>query len=367
MNGQRWLNLLRHYATPRMDVPLAVALLLLIAVALVNLYSASAASQSLVFSQAARFAVGLAGMWIVSRIPPRQLRQWTPVLFVGALVLLALVPVFGTGRSGRHWLNLGVVYVQPSELLKIAVPMAVAAYLHGRVLPPRWADLLVCAVLVGLPTGLILLQPDLGTALLVAGSGAFVLFLAGLSWPKIGLLAGLAAVAAPGGWLFLREYQRDRLRTFLDPEADPLGAGWNIIQSKIAVGSGGLSGKGWGDGTQARLDFLPEHTTDFILAVFAEEFGWLGIVALLALCLFIVGRCLWIAAMARDTWSRLVAGALGLSFSVYVLVNGGMVAGLLPVVGVPFPLLSFGGTSAVTLLLGFGVVMSIHAHRKFMS
>lgn len=367
MNLTRWLNTLRHFASPRMDAPLAIALLLLIAVALINLYSASAGNPSLVLSQAARFAVGLAGMWVVSRIPPRQLRQWTPFVFAGALLLLALVPVFGTGRSGRHWLNLGVVYVQPSELLKIAVPMVVAAYLHSRVLPPRWMDLLVCAVLVGAPTGLILLQPDLGTALLVGVSGAAALFLAGMAWWRIGLVAALGIACAPLAWLLMRDYHRDRLRTFLDPEADPLGAGWNIIQSKIAVGSGGLSGKGWGYGTQARLDFLPEHTTDFILAVFAEEFGWLGIVALLALCLFIVGRCLWIAAMARDTWSRLVAGSLGLSFSVYVLANAGMVSGLLPVMGIPMPLMSYGGTSAVTLLLGFGVVMSIHAHRKFMA
>jgi rod shape determining protein RodA len=276
------------------------------------------------------------------------------------------VPVFGTGRSGRHWLNLGVVYVQPAELLKLAVPMALAAYLHDRPLPPRWYELAFCALLIGLPTGLILLQPDLGTALLVASSGVFVVFLAGIQWWRILAIGGLAAAAAPAGWLFLREYQRDRLRTFLDPEADPLGSGWNIIQSKIAVGSGGFWGKGWGQGTQSRLDFLPEHTTDFILAVFAEEFGLVGVLVLLALFLFVIGRCLWIAAGARDTWSRLVAGAVALSLSVYVVVNGGMVSGLLPVVGVPMPLLSYGGTSAVTLLAGIGLVMSVHAHRKFM-
>lgn len=367
MNQGRWWTLLRHYAAPRVDPALAVGLLLLMAVSLLNLYSAAGGDLGLVYSQGLRFAVGLAAVWVVSRIPPRQLRQWTPYAFAAALLLLALVPLFGTGRSGRHWLNLGVVYVQPSEFLKLAVPMAVAAYLHSRVLPPRWVDLIWCGALIGLPTGLILLQPDLGTALLVAASGVFVLFLGGIGWWKMALLGGLTAASAPIGWLFLREYQRDRLRTFLDPESDALGAGWNIIQAKIAVGSGGLTGKGWGEGTQSRLEFLPEHTTDFILAVFAEEFGWIGVVTLLALCLFVVGRCLWIAAMARDTWSRLVAGAIGLSFSVYVLVNGGMVAGLLPVVGVPMPLLSFGGTSAVTLLLGFGVVMSIHAHRKFMA
>lgn len=350
-----------------MDLPLVIGLLLLVGLSLVNLHSAAGGNTSLVMAQAVRFLVGFAAMWGVSRIPPRQLRQWTPYLFVGALLLLALVPALGTGRSGRHWLNLGVVYFQPGELMKLTVPMAVAAYLHARVLPPLWKDLFWCALLIGLPTGLILIQPDLGTALLVGVSGAAVLFLAGMAWWRIALIGVLALASAPIGWLFLREYHRDRLRTFLDPEADPLGAGWNIIQAKIAVGSGGLFGKGWGHGTQSRLEFLPEHTTDFILAVFAEEFGWAGILTLLAICLFIIGRCLWIASNARDTWSRLMAGTIGLAFSVYVLANGGMVAGLLPVMGVPMPLMSYGGTSAVTLLLGFGIVMSIHAHRKFMT
>ncbi|MBD8525173.1 rod shape-determining protein RodA [Pseudomarimonas arenosa] len=359
-------GLIRRFATPRLDLPLAGALLLLMALSLTNLYSAAGGNTGLVISQALRFAVGFAALWVLSRIPPLQLRLWAPWIFAGGLLLLALVPVLGTGRSGRHWLNLGVVFVQPSEFLKLAVPMALAAFLHSRVLPPTWRDLALAAVIIGLPTGLILLQPDLGTALLVASSGVFVIYLAGINWQRIMLLSAAGLSLAPVGWLFLREYQRDRLRTFLNPEADPLGAGWNIIQSKIAVGSGGLWGKGWLQGTQSRLEFLPEHTTDFILAVYAEEFGLVGVAALLALYLFIIGRCLWIAANARETWSRLTAGAIGLSLSVYVVVNGGMVSGLLPVVGVPMPLLSFGGTSAVTLLAGFGVVMSIHAHRKFM-
>lgn len=366
MNLAGLAGLVRRFATPRLDVPLMLALLALMAVSLVNLYSAGGRDTALVISQGVRFAVGFAALWVLSRIPPLQLRLWAPWIFAGGLILLALVPVFGTGRSGRHWLNLGVVYVQPSEFLKLAVPMALATFLHGRVLPPTWRDLLIGAVIIGLPTGLILLQPDLGTALLVASSGAFVIYLAGISWARIALIGAAVASTAPFGWFFLREYQRDRLRIFLDPESDALGAGWNIIQSKIAVGSGGLWGKGWLQGTQSRLEFLPEHTTDFILAVFAEEFGLVGVALLLALYLFIIGRCLWIAANARETWSRLTAGAIGLSLSVYVVVNGGMVSGLLPVVGVPMPLLSFGGTSAVTLLAGFGVVMSIHAHRKFM-
>lgn len=356
----------RRMLTPRIDVPLFVALLLLLGTSLVNLHSASGGDMRMVMSQGLRFGAGLGGLWLISRVPPQQLRLWTPWLFAISLVLLMLVPFLGTGRSGRHWISLGVFYIQPAELLKLTVPMAVAAFLHARVLPPQWKDLALCAAIIGLPVGLIAVQPDLGTSLLVGSSGAFVIYLAGMAWWRIALLAGLGASIAPLGWTFLREYQRNRLRTFIDPEADPLGTGWNIIQSKIAVGSGGVFGKGWGAGTQSRLDFLPEHTTDFILAVFAEEFGLIGVLALFALYLFIIGRCLWIAANARETYARLLAGALALTFFVYVVVNGGMVSGLLPVVGVPMPLLSYGGTSAVTLLAGFGIVMSVHSHRKFM-
>jgi rod shape determining protein RodA len=245
--------------------------------------------------------------------------------------------------------------------------MMVAWYLHRVVLPPRWTSLLVCALIIGAPVGLIVLQPDLGTGMLVAASGAFTLFLAGIAWWRIGLFAGLGISALPVAWMFLMPYQKDRILMFVNPESDPLGAGWNIIQSKIAIGSGGWFGKGWGQGSQAHLDFLPEHTTDFAFSVLSEEWGWLGVSVLFALYLFIVGRSLWIAANARDGYSRLLAGALAMTFSVYVLVNGSMVVGLLPVVGVPMPLLSYGGTSAVSLLAGFGVIMSVRAHRKFMS
>jgi rod shape determining protein RodA len=357
---------LRALATPRLDIPLLLALLLLSALGLATLHSAAGGSTQMVISQGARIAVGFAAIWLISRIPPLQLRRWTPWLMLASVVLLLLVPLFGTGRSGRHWLDLGVFYLQPSELLKLTVPMAVAAWLHARPLPPGWVSLAGCAVIIAVPTAAILLQPDLGTAMLVAASGVFAVYLAGIAWWKIGLAAGAGIAALPIAWSQLRDYQRQRIFTFLEPESDPLGSGWNIIQSKIAVGSGGLFGKGWGEGTQARLNFLPEQTTDFILAVYAEEFGLLGILLLLALNLFIVARCLWIAATARETYSRLLAGALGLTFFVYVLVNGGMISGLLPVVGVPMPLLSFGGTSAVSLLAGFGIVMSIHAHRRFM-
>jgi rod shape determining protein RodA len=363
---QFWRRWRSRIGPPRVDIPLLAALLLLIGFGLAVLHSAAGDNERLVWSQGIRMAVGMGALWLISRIPPVQLRLWTPWLFAISVLLLLLVPLLGTGRSGRHWLNLGVFYLQPSELLKLTVPMMVAGFLHPQPLPPRWGTLAVAAVIIGVPTLLIAAQPDLGTALLVGASGAFVVFLSGMAWWRIALLGGVAAAVAPLGWSLLEEYQKQRLRTFLDPEADPLGSGWNIIQSKIAVGSGGLFGKGWGEGTQSRLEFLPEHTTDFIFAVLAEEFGLVGVVTLLAIYLFIVGRCLWIAAEARDTYARLLAGAMALTFFVYVAVNGGMVSGLLPVVGVPMPLLSYGGTSAVTLLAGFGIVMSVHAHRKFM-
>jgi rod shape determining protein RodA len=348
------------------DLPLLIALLALCGIGLAVLHSAGGERVDLLYPQAARFSVGLLAMMALAQIPPAKLRLWTPWLFAATLILLALVPVFGTGRSGRHWLNLGVIYLQPSELMKLTVPMMAAWYLHRAVLPPRWGALAAAGVIVGLPVGLIMLQPDLGTAVLVAASGGFVVFLAGLQWWRIALLVAPVLAVLPIAWQFLQDYQRKRILTFLDPEADPLGAGWNIIQSKIAVGSGGLAGKGWGEGSQAKLDFLPEQTTDFIFAVLAEEFGWFGVAVTLGLFLFVVGRCLWIAMDARETYARLLAGALGLAFFVYVFVNGGMISGLLPVVGVPMPLLSYGGTSAVTLLAGFGMVMAVRAHRRFM-
>jgi rod shape determining protein RodA len=253
---------------------------------------------------------------------------------------------------------------QPSELMKLTMPMMVAWYLHPRQLPPGWKDIAVVGALIAIPAALIAKQPDLGTALLVTAAGAFALFLSGMAWWRIGLLLAAAGGMVPVAWHFMHQYQRDRVLTMLNPESDPLGNGWHIIQSQIAVGSGGIFGKGFEQGTQSRLDFLPEHTTDFIFAVFSEEFGLIGVCAILVLYAFIIGRCLWIAMEARDTYSRLLAGAIGMSFFVYVFVNGGMVSGLLPVVGVPMPMVSYGGTSAVSLLVGFGVLMSIHANRK---
>jgi rod shape determining protein RodA len=362
---QTWI--LRALREPRLDLPLCGALLLLATCGLVTLYSASDLDRHLVLNQAMRFALGGALMLLIARVPPSVLRNWTPWLYAASLVLLVAVAVLGQGRGANRWLNLGVMRFQPSELVKLTLPMMVAWYLHVRELPPRWLTLAAVAVVIAVPARLIAAQPDLGTAVLVVASGVFAIFLAGLAWWRIGLLLAAAAGAAPLAWHFMHEYQRNRLRMFLDPESDPLGNGWHIIQSEIAVGSGGWLGKGWHHGTQSRLEFLPEHTTDFVFAVFSEEWGLIGVIALLSLYIFIVGRGLMIAANARDTYSRLLAGSISMAFFVYVMVNGGMITGLLPVVGVPLPLISYGGTSAVSLLAGFGVLMSIHAHRKLMT
>ena len=360
----QWLlDLLRRF-TRTLDWSLLAALVALMLVGLAVLYSAGNQTPALVLSQGGRYAVGLGVMWLLSRVTPLRLRAATPAVYALSLLPLVAVLFVGTGRSGQHWIDLGVFYFQPAELLKLSLPMMAAWYLNSVPLPPRVGAVLVAAVIVGLPTALILLQPDFGTAMLVAASGVFALFLAGLPWWWFAAGAAGVAAVAPMAWFWLlRPYQKDRILTFLDPESDPLGTGWNIIQSKIAIGSGGFDGQGWGKGSQSHLNYVPEHTTDFIFAVLSEEFGWIGVVGVLGVYLFIVGRCLWIAAEARDGYSRLLAGSLGLALFVYVVVNGGMISGLLPVVGVPMPLLSFGGTAAVSLLAGIGVVMSVHANR----
>ena len=360
----RWLADLVGRIVRTLDAPLCIALLALMTISLMVQYSAGNGSLRPVLAQGARFAIGVAAMWGLSRLPATRLRGWTPAIFAVSLLPLFLVLLIGTGKHGKHWIDLKLFYFQPSELLKLSLPMMLAWYLHREPLPPRVRAVLIAGAMIALPTGLILLQPDFGTAMLVAVSGVFVLFLAGLQWWWMGAAVAGVAAAAPLAWFWwLKPYQKDRILTFLNPESDPLGTGWNIIQSKIAVGSGSWFGKGWGQGTQSRLDYLPEHTTDFIFAVLSEEFGWVGVVVVLSLYLFVIGRCLWIAAEARDTYSRVLAGALGLAMFVYVIVNGGMVSGLLPVVGVPMPLLSYGGTSAVSLLAGLGVVMAVRAHK----
>ena len=361
-SARRWMA--RWLKRPRVDLALLGALLAVATAGLVVLFSASAENPGQVVNQALRLLLGFAVLFVFARIPPTAFRTWTPWFYAFTVCLLVVVLIFGEGRGAHRWLDFKVIRFQPSEFAKLALPMMVAWYLHDRALPPTWRHLAVCAVLIGVPALLIMDQPDLGTALLVSASGAFVVFLAGIGWARIGLILGSAVACLPVLWHFMHEYQRNRVRMFLDPESDPLGNGWNIIQSQIAVGSGGLFGKGWLGSTQARLDFLPEHTTDFIFAVFSEEFGLVGVLAILAVYLFIIGRGLWIAANARDTYSRLLAGSISMTFFVYVMVNGGMIAGLMPVVGVPMPLVSYGGTSAVSLLAGFGILMSIHAHRQ---
>jgi rod shape determining protein RodA len=359
----RW-QIFARLPWPRLDGFLLLLLAITCSVSLLTLYSAGERSFVYVNNQAIRFAIGFVALAALAASTPQQLRRVTPWLYGASLGLLVLVALFGEGRGAHRWLDLGVLRFQPSEIMKLALPMMLAWYFHRRILPPSWRELGVCSVLVLIPTLLVAEQPDLGTALLIAGAGAFVIFLAGLSWRKIVLILSCVTAAAPLLWQHLHEYQRNRVRVLLDPEADPLGNGWHIIQSKIAVGSGGLFGRGFAEGTQSQLAFLPEKQTDFIFAVFSEDFGWFGVLLLLTLYFAIIARSMWIAMQAGDTFSRLLAGALAMSFFVYVIVNGGMIAGVLPVVGVPLPLVSYGGTSAVSLLASFGILMSIHGNRQ---
>ena len=350
---------------PRPDPVMLALLALITGFGLVVLYSASGQDMATVYRQAVRLGVGLVAMLVISQVPPHILRIWTPWLYGIGIIMLLATWFLGGGRGTQRWLDLGFIRFQPSEVMKLAVPMMLAWYLHPKVLPPAWKAVAVGLGLLLIPAILIAWQPDLGTALLVAASGMFTLYLAGLRWRVLLGFAAMAAASAPLLWLVLEEYQRDRVRTFLNPEADPLGHGWNIIQSKIAVGSGGLTGKGWLNGTQSHLEFIPERHTDFILAVLSEEFGLLGVMLLMLTYMLLVMRGLHIANAARDTGSRLLAGSLSLTLFVYVLVNAAMVSGVLPVVGLPLPLISYGGTSAVTLLAGFGIMMSIYGHRTF--
>ncbi len=349
-----------------LDGPLLGGLLLICALGLFVLYSAVGENMRLLVNQMVRLGVALVAMIVLAQFPPDFLRRWTPWGFAAGLVLLVLVLTTGeVGQGARRWLDLGVRF-QPSEAMKLAVPMMAAWYLHDRSLPPRFGQLLLLAILIVVPTILIARQPDLGTALLVAASGMIVIVLAGLPIRLIIALAVLSVPGAYGLWQLMEDYQKQRVLTLIDPNSDPLGAGYNIIQSKIAIGSGGLFGKGWTNGSQAHLEYLPERDTDFIFAVIGEELGLLGALSLLLLYMFVVARGLYIAMQAPDTYSRLLAGSISLTFFVYVFVNTAMVTGLLPVVGVPLPLVSFGGTSMVTLMAGFGILMSIHSHRKLL-
>jgi rod shape determining protein RodA len=358
----------RGFAGLVVDVPLLVLLLGVVGIGLVVLYSAVSADTGLLLRQGMRFAAGLAAFLVLSQISPHYLRIFTPWLYLLGIGLLLAVAVEGQiGKGAQRWLDLGVVSFQPSEFLKLAVPMMCAWFMHERRLPPTFPQLMVMGLIVLTPALLIVEQPDLGTALLVIAAGGLTILLAGIS-VRVMLAVGLLGLSAvPVLWAYMRDYQKARVFTFLNPESDPLGTGYNIIQSKIAIGSGGLFGKGWLNGTQSHLEFLPERSTDFIFAVMAEEFGLLGLCLLLVLYMSLVGRGLYIAASAQDTFSRLLAGALSLTFFVYVFVNAGMVSGLLPIVGVPLPLVSAGGTSMVTLMAGFGMLAAIHGHRKLLA
>lgn len=352
----------------KLDGPLIIGLALVSVYGLIILYSASGQNIGTVLRTLGRLALGTVAMLVLAQVNPNFLRRSSPWLYgVGILLLLVVYATGHIGKGAQRWLDLGIVRFQPSELMKLAVPMTCAWFLHERPVPPSWPALLMLALVILFPVGLVAIQPDLGTAALIAIAGALVIIMAGLSGRIMAALLGLAVAGAWFGWNFMHDYQRKRVLTFLDPQTDPLGAGYHIIQSTIAIGSGGVFGKGWMHGSQAQLDFLPERSTDFIFAVVGEEFGLLGLGLLLLLYLFVVSRALYLSTQTQDTFARLLAGSLALTFFVYVFINAGMVSGLLPVVGVPLPLVSYGGTSVVTLLAGFGILMALYSHRKLVS
>ena len=354
--------------TRRIDRFLFGCALAIVGVGLITLFSAADQSIARVSTQATSFALALVLMWFVANIAPQTLARAAVPLYVLAVLLLIGVALFGTVVNGsRRWLNIGVGRIQPSELMKVALPLMLAWYFQkfeGRI---GWRDFVFAGVLIVVPVALIKRQPDLGTALMIAASGFYVLYLAGLSWKIIVGLTAVGAAAAPLVWTHLHDYQRERILTFLDPTRDPLGAGYHSTQASIALGSGGITGKGWLNGTQTHLDFLPEKHTDFIFAVFGEEFGLIGNTVLLILYMLLVGRAMMITANASTLFGRLLSGAVTLMFFTYAFVNMAMVSGVLPVVGVPLPLVSYGGTALVSLFIGLGVLMSVQSHRKLVN
>ena len=349
-----------------LDIPMLLLLLIISAYGLLILYSAVGQQVEPVISQGVKILVGLVSMVVIAQISPIVYMRLSPWIFLIGLIALVFVYFFGVEVKGsRRWLRIpGIVTFQPSEIMKLMLPLILAWYFQDRHLPPKARHVFWSLMLIVVPVMLIAFQPDLGTSLIIAASGLFVLFLAGVSWRLVFSAIGLGVLTAPALWFVLRDYQQQRILTLLDPETDPLGAGWNIIQSKTAIGSGGLFGKGLFEGTQSNLDFLPESQTDFIVAVLAEEFGFAGIVTLLILYLLLIGRGVMLSVQAQDTFGRLLSGSITFTFFVYVFVNMGMVSGILPVVGVPLPFVSYGGTSILTLFLGFGILMSVHTHRR---
>lgn len=350
------------------DIPLLFAILLLISMGLLILYSASGQEMITIERQLLRLGLSLVVMFIFAQIPPIIYQRWALILYLIALVLLVAVLAFGhVGKGAERWLNLGFIRFQPSEMMKLAIPMCLAWYFHKAHLPLSNKNIFIAVIIIMVPAILTAKQPDLATAIIFIISGASVLLLAGISWRLIMFLGILVTSSAPIIWYFMHDYQKQRVITFLNPESDPLSAGYHIIQSKIAIGSGGLFGKGWLNGTQSHLDFLPEHTTDFIFAVCGEEFGFVGSIILIALFMGVVIRGIFITINAQDTFSRLLAGSLTLTFFFSFYINMGMVTGILPVAGLPLPLVSYGGSSMVTLMASFGILMSIQTHRKLLT
>ncbi len=349
-----------------LDGPLTGVLAIIVCIGILVVYSASGQNLKMIEHHLANIAIAVAALVALAKLAtPQYLRLFAPIAYVIGILLLIVVAVTGhIGKGAQRWLDIGFIRFQPSEIMKLAVPMMCAWYMHERPLPPTFKDLVAMGIMIAVPTGMIVIQPDLGTALLIAASGLIVMLLAGMQFRIVLISLPLLAGAAWGAWHFIHDYQRQRILTFLNPETDPLGAGYHIIQSQIAIGSGGIFGKGYMNGSQAQLEFLPERSTDFIFAVIGEEFGLLGQLLILSLYGVVIGRALYLAMQGQDTFSRLTGGAIALSFFVYVFVNSGMVSGILPVVGVPLPMISYGGTSMVTLLAGFGILMSLHSHRK---
>lgn len=350
----------------RLDWMLFLGILTISLLSIVILYSATSETR-LLDRHLIRLGASFIVLMVVAQIPPRALKNLTPWLYGVTLALLAVVLIMGhISKGAQRWLDLWLFRFQPAEMMKIAVPLMVAKYLNDQVLPPRLTKLIIPVILIAVPTILTAKQPDLGTALLILGSGLCVIFLSGIRWQYLFWLGTITAFSLPALWYWLRDYQRQRILVLLNPERDPLGTGYHIIQSKIAIGSGGLHGKGWLNGSQSHLEFLPERTTDFIFAVFGEEFGLVGCLFLILLYCLITVRGLYISVQAQDTFGRLTAGSLILTTFICVFVNIGMVSGILPVVGIPLPFVSYGGTSLLTLMIGFGIVMSIHTHKSFL-
>ncbi|MGQ5522615.1 rod shape-determining protein RodA [Chitinimonas sp. PSY-7] len=362
-----WIKRLAQRIVQPIDPWLMLFSLMLISVSLATIYSASNESVAKVTSKLVSVGVALLAMWLVANLKPQKLMSLAPPIYIFGLVLLVGVAVFGDITNGaRRWLDIGVARIQPSELMKLAVPMMLAWYFERHETNLRFKHFGVAALLIAVPMALVLKQPDLGTALLIAAAGFYVLFFAGLSWRVMAGMLVTFLCSVPVIWSHMHEYQRQRVMTLLDPMTDPLGKGYHTIQGMIAIGSGGVLGKGWLSGTQTHLDFIPERTTDFIFAVYSEEFGMLGNIVLLILFLCVIGRGLIIANNASSVFGRLLAGALTLSFFTYAMVNMGMVSGILPVVGVPLPLVSYGGTAMLSILIGFGMLMAIQRDRKLM-